>query len=208
MILWIVFILAGIVAYYSMSAGIYTVISRTLMGILAVAAGIGFAGPVRQQIPFENEILYSACLLVITALVYLIQRGLANYYISDRIVNLPEFIDRIGSAVTGFVGAVIAFSFISLILATLPWPTSFEKTTHEFRHASCVAIDMTRIVGVFAGTGKPIVNRQIQLQKPTPSPDDLEPRPPEQTPTPRPTLSPQENKIGTQGYPPPLPRDN
>ena len=93
-------ILLGIVAvsfllaYRAMSVGLLPVLSRCLMGALAIGTGVGLTGPLRQAIPSDNAYLLGGCLIVITAGAYLLQRGLAGFYMLERDVALRHFAHR------------------------------------------------------------------------------------------------------------------
>jgi len=143
-------------AYRSMSIGILPVLSRCLMGALAIATGVGLAGPLRQAIPSDNPYLFGACLLVIAIGVYLLQRGLASYYMLERDVALPDFVDRLGAAVFGFLGGLMLGGFICLASLAFPLPKMADDVRPQLVRSASFGVDTARIVGAIAGEDHPI----------------------------------------------------
>jgi hypothetical protein len=156
MILLAVIIVSAMVAYWGIGVGLYPVFSRYLMAIVAVAAGVGFAGELRRAIPSANPYLYGPCLLTVAAVVYWIERKLADFCIRESDLSLPVFIDRLGGAVLGFALGLMALSYLALVIAAVPLPASIQHLVPELRQVARVAVGATRAVGTLAGTGVPI----------------------------------------------------
>lgn len=156
MVLLAVLIISALIAYWGMTVGVHAVLGRCLMTALAVSAGVGFAGPLRNSIPSGSPYLYGPCLLAVAVIAYLLQRTLADYCLAEPELELPGFIDRLGGAVVGFAFGLMWLSFGTLVLANLPLPASVPDMSDELRQTSRVAVGAARCVGVFAGTGQAI----------------------------------------------------
>jgi len=179
-------ILLGIVAvslllaYRAMSVGLLPVLSRCLMGALSISTGVGLAGPLREAIPEDNAYLLGGCLIVITAGAYLLQRGLASFYMLERDVALPDFVDRLGAAICGFLGGLMSGGFICLVILAFPLPRQVADVEPELRRSASFAVDAAKMVGVVAGTDHPILLETIlPLMRKGPDPGD----PPQSAPS-------------------------
>ena len=151
----IVIILSGVAAFWGMKIGLYEVLGRYLMMVLAVAAGIGFAGPLRQSIQSNNPYLYAPCLLTVAALVYALQRKLAENCLDQPELTLPAFIDRLGGGLGGFLFALTSLSFLALVTAAVPLDDLHSLRPH-FKQVAQFVIGTARVVAMLAGTGQPI----------------------------------------------------
>lgn len=156
MILLSVIIVSAMAAYWGMTMGLYPLFGRCLMAILAVTAGVGFAGPLRQSIPSDSTCLYGPCLLTIAALAYWLQRKLADTCFCEPELVLPAFIDRVGGTLLGFGMAMLTLSFLALVIVTLPLPEQMEGLLPQVRQIAQVTVGTVRIVALLAGTGQPV----------------------------------------------------
>jgi len=165
MSLLILLILSAFVAYRGMQAGVYPVLNRCLMGAVAIAAGAGFAQPLAQPlrglIPSAGPYLNSACLLTIALVAYAVQRALAELYLPERQVTVPEYIDRIGGTVVGFLGGLMLLGFLALVILKLPQPAWGAGLWPGLEPAADVAVRAIRFVGLFAGTDELILLENI-----------------------------------------------
>jgi hypothetical protein len=156
MILLAVIILSAIAAYWGMGVGLYPLFGRCLMAVLAVTAGVGFAGPLRQSIPTDSMYLYGPCLLTIAVLVYWLQRKLADMCFCEPELDLPVVVDRAGGALIGFGMAMLALSYLALIFVALPLPEQLRSILPQVKQIAQVAVGTFRAVAVLAGTGHSI----------------------------------------------------
>ncbi len=169
MVLLALFVLSGLLAYQGMQVGLYPVLSRVVMGALSVAAAVGFAGPLCLQIPSDNAYLFGTCMLAIAVAAYLLQRGVADYLIPQRDVSLPTAVDRVGGAVSGFAGGVMALGFFCLVALAVPLPDWAAGVEPQLRPAAQIAVKTTRLVGACAGGGSPITLERVLPFTPPPA---------------------------------------
>ncbi|HPD32104.1 MAG TPA: hypothetical protein PLL20_19095 [Phycisphaerae bacterium] len=155
MILLVVIILSTVIACWSMNIGLYAMLSRYVMVVLAVAAGIGFSGPLRQSIPTDNRFLYGPCLLTVAVLMYALQRKLAQGCLDEPELALPPFINRLGGGLLGFLLTMTCLSYLALVLATFPLPEQ-DVILPEIRQIARLAVGTARAVSLLAGTGRQI----------------------------------------------------
>lgn len=173
MILLLVLVFALYLGYRSMDQGLPTIMGRCAMGALAIATGVGFAGPLRQVIPLENDYLFGLCFVVISLFAYMLQRGITSYYLLEREIILPEYIDRFGSVLFGFVGGLMLGGFICLSVLTFPLPPLVEKIRPEIARSASFAEGTVRLIGAAAGKGDLFTNsNKIFLREFLPQPDE------------------------------------
>lgn len=146
-----------------MSVGLYTMLTRYVMVVLAVAAGIGFSGPLRQSISSDNAFLYGPCLLTVAVLMYALQRKLAEGCLDEPELALPAFINRLGGGLLGFLLTMTGLSYLAVVLATFPLPAQ-NAVLPEIRQVARLAIGTARAVSVLAGTGQPITLETVLPQ--------------------------------------------
>ena len=156
MVLFVVVVFALYLAYRAMSEGLISVMGRCAMGALSIATGVGFAGPLRQTIPYESPHLFGACFLAIVGTAYLLQRGVASYYMLERDIVLPDYIDRFGAAILGFLGGLMLGGFICLTSLTFPLPQMADNIRPELERSASFAVDTARMIGAVAGKSQTI----------------------------------------------------
>jgi len=152
-ILPLVLVFALYLGYRSMETGLHSVMGRCAMGALAIATGVGFAGPLRQVIPIENEYLFGLCFLAISLFAYLLQRGITSYYLLEREIVLPEYVDRFGAVLFGFIGGLMLGGFICLSILTFPLPPMIEKIRPEIVRSSSFAEGTVWAISAVVGKG-------------------------------------------------------
>lgn len=155
MILLIVIILSAVFACWGMTVGFYRMLGRYVMLVLAVAAGIGFAGPLRQSISSNSIYLYGPCLLTLAVLAYALQRKLVEDCLEEPELVLPAFINRLGGGLIGFVFTMTCLSYLALVLATFPLPQRFNVLP-QVKQLAQFSVGTARAVGFLAGTGRAI----------------------------------------------------
>jgi len=156
MVLFFVVVFALYLAHRAMTEGLISVMGRCAMGAFSIATGVGFAGPLRLQIPYESPHLFGVCFLAIVGVAYLLQRGVTSYYMLERDIVLPEYIDRFGAAMIGFLGGLMLGGFICLASLTFPLPPMADRIRPEIERSASFAVDTARIFGAVAGKGPQI----------------------------------------------------
>ena len=156
MVLLAILAVSLFLAYRAMSIGLLPVLSRCLMGALSIGTGVGLAGPLHEAIPSDNAYLFGACFLVIAGGAYLLQRGLAGFYMLERDVALPDFVDRLGAAICGFLGGLMLGGFVCLAILTFPLPRIATDIRPQLKRSASFAEGAARMIGGVAGTDHPI----------------------------------------------------
>lgn len=156
MIQLVIWIVSAYVAYVGMNRGLYAMVERYAMLVLAVAAGIGFAGPLRTAIPADNPYLYGLCLLTVGTAAYLLLRTLARFCFGEPEVDFPVFVDRLGGALCGFGIGYTILSYLALAVLTVRLPATMQDWHGQLSAAARWAVRTADAVGHLAGTGSPI----------------------------------------------------
>jgi hypothetical protein len=151
MVLLVSFALAAYLAYRSMAYGLAPVLSRLLMACIAIATGVGFAGPLCTLTELDNPYLFGGCLLAITLVTYGFLRGLTLYLMLEREVVLPEMADRIGGAIAGFFAGLLLTGFVSLSILAFPLPEAASKYEDQLRRSAEFGLAGARLIGLAAG---------------------------------------------------------
>jgi len=149
-------IVSAYVAYVGTNLGLYAMFERYLLLVLAVAAGIGFGGPLRSAIPAESPCLYGLCLLTIAVVAYLLLRSLARFCFGDPEISYPVFVDRAGGALLGFAIGYTILSYVALVVMSLRLDLPGRDWSRQLTAAAKWAVITADAVGHLAGTGSPI----------------------------------------------------
>ncbi len=158
--LLVVIILSAAAAFWGIRIGLYEALGQYLMMVLAVTAGIGFAGPLRESIPSDNPYLYGPCLLTIGVLAYGLQRKLAEGVLGEPDLPLPAFIDRLGGGIVGFFLALTSLSYLALVVATVRL-AQLQDFMPQLKQVAQFVVGTVQVVGTLAGTGQPITLESI-----------------------------------------------
>jgi hypothetical protein len=140
-------------AYKAMPFGLVPILSRVVMGAVAIAAGVGFVGPAVDAIDVDNDFLFGACFIAITVLAYGFMRTLTMYLLLEREIALPSLADRIGGGIAGLLGGLMLCGFGCMAVLSFPLPSFASAAEAQLRRSAELGVAGARLVGVVAGSG-------------------------------------------------------
>ncbi len=149
-------ILAAILAYHGVKAGLLVSLARFLSGALAVPVAVGFAAPLAGVVAFESPYTYGASLLGLGLMAFLILHVISSNLLPDTRVEFPKALEWLGGGGLGCLGGLLLVGFISTAALATQLPEEAEFLIPSMRLCANFAVADCRIVAIFAPGREPI----------------------------------------------------
>lgn len=123
MVFWVGILAGGFFVWFAVKIGFYETWTMLFNIVISIYAAVFLTPVIIENVPAASDTSYGTALTLaaIAAGVFLILYGISYTFLTSQFsVSFPKIFDNLGAGVLGFLSGLLIWSFLVLLISTMP----------------------------------------------------------------------------------------